>query len=93
MTVVETRVKVHKAGNILEKMVPDWKHCPNYPMAYNGRVLLLWKDHIQIHVLIVHEQCIHCKISDTTSPFSAYFTVVYAKNESQQREDLWRELV
>ncbi|KAH0773588.1 hypothetical protein KY290_010725 [Solanum tuberosum] len=89
--VVETRVKVHKAGNILQKMVTDWKHCLNYPMAYNGRVWLLWKDHIQVHTLVVHEQLIHCKISDTTSPFSVYFIVVYPKNESQQREDLWRD--
>lgn len=92
MGVVETRVKVHKTGNILQKMVPDWKHCLNYPMAYNGRVWLLWKDHIQVQVLVVHEQFIHCKISDTTNPFTTYNTVVYAKNESQQREDLWREL-
>ncbi|KAH0773615.1 hypothetical protein KY290_010752 [Solanum tuberosum] len=53
--VVETRVKVHKTGNILQKMVIDWKHCLKYPMSYNGRVWLLWKDHIQIHVLVVHE--------------------------------------
>lgn len=92
MGVVETRVKVHKTGNILQKMVPDWKHCLNYPMAYNGRVWLLWKDHIQVQVLVVHEQFIHCKISDTTNPFTTYYTVVYAKNESQQREDLWGEL-
>ncbi|XP_049397279.1 uncharacterized protein LOC125861414 [Solanum stenotomum] len=93
MGVVETRGKVHKVGNILKKMVTDWMHCLNSPMAYNGRVWLLWKDHIQVHILVVHEQFINCKISDKTSPFSSYFTVVYAKNESQQREDLWRELV
>ncbi|KAK6773771.1 hypothetical protein RDI58_029009 [Solanum bulbocastanum] len=68
MGVVEIRVNVHKDGNILQKMVPDWNHCLNYPMPYNGKVWLLWKDHIQVHVLGIHEQFIHCKISDTTSP-------------------------
>lgn len=35
--------------------------------------------------MVVHEQYIHCRVTD-------YLTVVYAKTESQKREELWRDL-
>ncbi|KAH0655237.1 hypothetical protein KY285_030119 [Solanum tuberosum] len=84
---------MHKSGNILRKVVPDWNHCLNYPMAYTGWVWLLRRAHIQVHVLVIHEQYVHCKVSEANGNFSAYLTVIYANNESQNREEMWRDLV
>ncbi|KAK6794989.1 hypothetical protein RDI58_008442 [Solanum bulbocastanum] len=60
-------------------------------MAYNGRIWLGWRPHIQVHVLQVSEQFLHCKVE--TTAFTTMLTIVYAKNEAQLRKSLWSDLI
>ncbi|XP_060210676.1 uncharacterized protein LOC132637634 [Lycium barbarum] len=60
-------------------------------MAYNGRIWLLWKQSIQLQAISITEQLIHCKV-ENNAHFSAFLTVVYAKNEAHQRQSLWTDL-
>ncbi|XP_060212076.1 uncharacterized protein LOC132639653 [Lycium barbarum] len=89
---LETKIKEHKAQGILTKVAMGWNHCCNYPMAYNGRIWLLWKSSIQLQVLSITEQLIHCKVEDNNN-FNAFLIVIYAKNDAQQRQTLWADLI
>lgn len=44
------------------------------------------KKHLNVQVLQVHEQYMHCKVQNLSIDLSAIITVVYAKNELNQRE-------
>ncbi|XP_060177922.1 uncharacterized protein LOC132607865 [Lycium barbarum] len=90
---LETRIKQQRSQNILRKLAQEWNHCCNYPMDYNGRIWLLWRPHVQMHIPVVTEQCIHCKVENTSAGVSTSLTVVYAKNDAQERQILWRDLV
>ncbi|XP_060190664.1 uncharacterized protein LOC132619932 [Lycium barbarum] len=89
---LETRVKEHKSKKILQKIARGWSHCFNYPLATNGRVWLLWRDHIKVQVLDIKEQYIHCYVEEPSTKFSTFLTVVYARNQLNLRELLWTEL-
>ncbi|XP_060183587.1 uncharacterized protein LOC132613540 [Lycium barbarum] len=89
---LETRVRENKAQNILSKVSSGWSTMCNYPMAPNGRIWLFWKPYLQVQVLQVQEQFIHCKVDNMTDAFSAFVTIVYAKNEAQERLSLWSDL-
>ncbi|XP_070046216.1 uncharacterized protein [Nicotiana tomentosiformis] len=88
---IETRVKEPKSKIILNKIVPGWEACYNYPNAVNGRIWLLWKRHLRVQIISIAEQLIHCTVEETTG-FSTHLTIVYAKNDLQQRDTLWNEL-
>lgn len=83
MECIETRFKLHKSQKIQKKIAQGWNVCSNYPNAPNGRIWILWETHSQIEIIHVTDQFIHCLVEDTSSKFTAYFSVVYAQNDSQ----------
>ncbi|XP_060178097.1 uncharacterized protein LOC132608034 [Lycium barbarum] len=66
----ETTVNVSKAQRIIQKVARDWNYCCNYPLGLNGRVCLLWKRHLRVQILQIHEQFIHCLVEDPAAQFS-----------------------
>ncbi|XP_070045727.1 uncharacterized protein [Nicotiana tomentosiformis] len=85
-------VKEVKERKTLHKVAKGWNQYCNYNITVNDRIWLLWKDHINVQILAIKEQYIHCSVEDITSQFSTALTVVYAKNTVQHREELWAEL-
>lgn len=59
----------------------------NYNGDSNGRIWLLWKAHLKVHILEVHEQYIHCLVEDPGVQISLYVTIVYARNKMQKKRD------
>ncbi|XP_019259313.1 PREDICTED: uncharacterized protein LOC109237461 [Nicotiana attenuata] len=92
MGCIETRVKEHKAKKIQGKIAKGWNVCCNYSNAVNGRIWLLWKAHIQLQIIHMTDQFIQCCIEDTNSQFKTNFSIIYAQNDGNQRENLWRDL-
>ncbi|XP_019235016.1 PREDICTED: uncharacterized protein LOC109215406 [Nicotiana attenuata] len=90
---LETTVKEKKATRILKQAARDWRACCNYNAHPNGRIWLLWKSNINVQVLVVEDQFIHCEIQEISSNFKAMVTVVYASNDINQRNQLWRKLI
>ncbi|KAK4706549.1 hypothetical protein R3W88_033902 [Solanum pinnatisectum] len=84
--------KQNNANKVLKKVDRDWNYCCNYPHGVNGRVLLLWKKHLDVQIFHVHEQFIHCEVANVATSISILITIVYARNELSQREVLWQEL-
>lgn len=77
---------------MLERYTKEWNYFCNYPHNENGRIWLLWRTHVDIQILNVHEQFVHYKVKDINSNFTAVITVIYAKNLLAQRLALWSEL-
>ncbi|OIT33042.1 hypothetical protein A4A49_12963 [Nicotiana attenuata] len=90
---IETRVKERKAARIMKQVARDWSACCNYNAHPNGRIWLLCKSNVNIQILVIDDQFIHCEIHETNSNFKAMETVVYASNDSTQRNQLWRKLI
>nr|XP_016495240.1 PREDICTED: uncharacterized protein LOC107814346 [Nicotiana tabacum] len=70
----------------------DWGYCYNYTKSINGRIWLLWKTHLTVKVLQIHEQFIHFLVEDEATNFQIMLTAVYARNKVQERASLWHEL-
>lgn len=89
---IETRVKEPKAHTIINKIAKGWKYHLNYPMATNGRIWLLWRAHIQLHILGTTDQFIHCSVEDSASAVKFQLSVIYAYNTIALRKQLWNDL-
>lgn len=74
---------------VMQKMAQGWSACCNYTGDPNGRIWLIWKNHLKVDILEVQDQFIHCVVEDPRANMMIYVTVVYARNESLQRDRLW----
>lgn len=54
---------------------------------------MLWKNNINVQALVIEDQFIHCEIQEMSSNFKALVTVVYASNNNNLRNQLWRKLI
>ncbi|XP_070013353.1 uncharacterized protein [Nicotiana sylvestris] len=92
MGCIETRVKEHQAKKIQKKIAQGWNACCNSSFVVNERIWILWKAHIQVQIILITDQFIHCLIEDTSTQFKTHLSVIYAQNDGHQRENLWRDL-
>lgn len=93
MGIIEITVTKNRAQNIFSKIVTNWDHCCNYPITYNGRLWLLWRNIALVQIQLVLEQVVPCFLSDKAIDFQDKFNVIYASNGLVQREQLWQELI
>lgn len=90
---VETKVKEDKAEKMINRIVPNWSRITNYEHAVNGRVWIIWDDHVYtIQPLDKHDQFIHCLVTGKQNGMCCYLTVVYGHNDSDKRRNLWEQL-
>ena len=87
---IETRVKENKSQPIIARHFERWNWTNNYSSAYNGRIWIIWGDHIKVDVVASTAQCVTCKILIDAKQF--YFSVVYGFNEGVLRKNLWKHL-
>ncbi|XVF60890.1 hypothetical protein PTKIN_Ptkin08bG0084500 [Pterospermum kingtungense] len=90
VSLLETRVKVHKCKDIVDKHFQGWNFVNNYSDASNGRIWMLWKDPYSATVVAVMDQCITCLVECMGKRF--YASSVYASNFSTDRRRLWKHL-
>ncbi|XP_070007223.1 uncharacterized protein [Nicotiana sylvestris] len=67
--------------------------CCNYKEHPNGRIWLLWKQNVEVQILLLDELFIHCEVQERSSTFKTLITVVYASNKVNKRQQLWVKLV
>lgn len=68
---VETKFKMRKAKKILDFVAKDWNSCCNYFHTEYRRLWLMWKRHLNVQILCIHEQSIHCFVEDPATQFSS----------------------
>ncbi|KAF3579306.1 hypothetical protein DY000_02031882 [Brassica cretica] len=57
-----------------------------------GRIILIWRDSINVQILSESRQCITCKINFPNHQPILY-SAIYASNLSSERVELWTELI
>ncbi|KAL0439526.1 UNVERIFIED_CONTAM: hypothetical protein Slati_2435600 [Sesamum latifolium] len=80
----------HAAGG-----VDSHNNSPRFsPTAHKGnRIWLAWDEtEVEVDILIVHYQCIHCRVFVKRAHLSSLVTVVYGHNEVVPRRELWKQL-
>ncbi|KAL0293796.1 UNVERIFIED_CONTAM: hypothetical protein Scaly_3135000 [Sesamum calycinum] len=89
---LETRVS---AVNVLrvQTFLPQWSWFTDYDMPGN-RIWIAWDDELlDVDVLNLDVQFIHCRINIRCAHLSVLATVVYGANDSVSRRGLWQSLV
>ncbi|KAL0295563.1 UNVERIFIED_CONTAM: hypothetical protein Scaly_3099500 [Sesamum calycinum] len=89
---LETRVS---AVNVLrvQTFLPRWSWFTDYDMPGN-RIWIAWDDELlDVDVLNLDVQFIHCRIYIRCAHLSVLATVVYGANDSVSRRGLWQSLV
>ncbi|XP_075096132.1 uncharacterized protein LOC142174238 [Nicotiana tabacum] len=58
-----------------------------------GRLWVFWKNiMVQVNILMVTTQVIHCQVKDMGSQFECCITFVYGKNKLHERKELYEQL-
>ncbi|KAK4384113.1 hypothetical protein Sango_3090600 [Sesamum angolense] len=89
---LETRVS---AVNVLrvQTFLPQWSWFTDYNMPGN-RIWIAWDDELlDVDVLNLDVQFIHCRINIRCAHMSVLATVVYGANDTVSRRGLWQSLV
>ncbi|KAG2246732.1 hypothetical protein Bca52824_086360 [Brassica carinata] len=89
---LETHIKEPFLNLILTKIFPGWKYLSNHLSDPDGRIVLIWKDPLVVTPLSHSRQHLTCLITLPNLP-PIYYTAIYASNQSDERADLWNELL
>lgn len=91
--ILETRLKENKARDIVNKVAKNWWWVHNYSEDNKGRIWVVWKaTEVDVQVLNIHAQFIHCRISDRQTDLSSLVTVIHGKNAIDERKVMWNDL-
>ncbi|XP_056694959.1 uncharacterized protein [Spinacia oleracea] len=92
-SLLETRVKAPKMGDMYLNLCPSWCFTSNTSCHRNGRIIVAW-DAGAFTVDIIHmtSQLIHCSITPRNTYNSFFCTFVYGLNTAMEREALWSSL-
>lgn len=89
---IETHIKQPFLASILSTLCPSWKFTSNHSADPDGRIIIIWRDSINVQVLSQSRQCLTCRISFPNHQ-PVIYSAVYASNLSSERVDLWAELI
>ncbi|KAK4384138.1 hypothetical protein Sango_3088000 [Sesamum angolense] len=89
---LETRVSAVNVMRV-QTFLPQWSWFTDYDMPGN-RIWIAWDDELlDVDVLNLDVQFIHCRINIRCAHLSVLATVVYGANDSVSRRGLWQSLV
>ncbi|KAL0297906.1 UNVERIFIED_CONTAM: hypothetical protein Scaly_3079600 [Sesamum calycinum] len=89
---LETRVSAINVSRI-QTFLPRWSWFTDYDGPGN-RIWIAWDDELlDVHVLDLDIQFIHCRITIRCAHLSVLATVVYGANDTISRRGLWQKLV
>ncbi|KAL0455380.1 UNVERIFIED_CONTAM: LINE-1 retrotransposable element O protein [Sesamum latifolium] len=90
---LETRVASTDTSRVQSRLLHNWKWFVD-PTRLGNRIWLAWDDsEVDVNILLVHNQCIHCRVIAKRTHVSSLITVVYGLNEVVPRRELWEQLV
>ena len=89
--VLETRVKEKKAEKIIKEEFREWYVMTNYDCNPGDRIWVFWRESVRMTPVYKSDQLITCSVGlEGEEDFLCTF--VYAKNQSEERKELWDDL-
>lgn len=90
---VETKVKEVNKDSVLINLARDWKAICNYQFDPRGGIWVCWNPkELDVSIIDMSDQVLHCKVSVMSSSWSCFVSVVYGENCNRKRESLWNNL-
>ncbi|XP_011101888.1 uncharacterized protein LOC105179932 [Sesamum indicum] len=90
--ILETRVRLNNVIHVQSSILPQWKWFVNYDSVGN-RIWLAWDDNfIDVHILDVGEQFVHCRVTYRAVDEPVFITVTYGASKVVARRTLWTTL-
>ncbi|KAL2228620.1 UNVERIFIED_CONTAM: hypothetical protein Sindi_1841700 [Sesamum indicum] len=90
--ILETRVRLNNVMHIQSFLLPHWKWFVDYSSVGN-RIWLAWDENVvDVHILDLADQFIHCRVTNMAINESVIITVVYGASEVIDRRNLWTAL-
>lgn len=90
--ILESHIKEPSLIPILSSLCPNWFFTSNHRSDPDGKIILIWRNSLNVQILHQSRQSITCRIIIPHKP-PIYYTAVYASNQSDERNDLWAELI
>ncbi|XP_074266978.1 uncharacterized protein LOC141590276 [Silene latifolia] len=90
---LETKVKPLSLNAVRTNVCDGWSVSTNTSCHIGGRVWVLWNPSI-FHVHFVHysAQLIHMEVTEISTKFHFYCSMIYAFNDTAGRKSLWHDL-
>ncbi|KAL2252862.1 UNVERIFIED_CONTAM: hypothetical protein Sindi_0080900 [Sesamum indicum] len=90
--ILETRVQQNNIMHIQSYLLPQWNWFTDYNSIGN-RIWLAWDENfIDVHVLDLGDQFVHCRITSRAVNETVFVTIVYGASEVIDRRILWTTL-
>ncbi|KAL2235709.1 UNVERIFIED_CONTAM: hypothetical protein Sindi_1303100 [Sesamum indicum] len=92
MAILETRVRINNVMHIQSSLLPHWKWFVDYATVGN-RIWIPWDENIvDVHILDLGNQFLHCRVTHRANSESLIITIVYGASEMTDRRSLWNNL-
>lgn len=88
---IEIRVKEGKSVSILNSVFSGWSSITNYEYSTGGRIWLVWRESVRMTPVYKTDQLITCSVC-LKDEEEFFCTFIYAKNEMEDRRELWEDL-
>ncbi|KAL0293543.1 UNVERIFIED_CONTAM: hypothetical protein Sradi_6930800 [Sesamum radiatum] len=90
---LETRVRAPNSQLIQKATLPNWRWFVDYNDP-GSRIWLAWcGDEVEVNILAVDKQFIHCDVTNKKEHTKCLITVLYGDNELTGRRELWQGIL
>lgn len=92
-SLLETRVKAPRMGDLYLNVCPNWCFSTNLCCHKNGRIVIAWDpDSFTVDIKLIDTQFMHCYVTPRGADVGFWCTFVYGLHERATREPLWHSL-
>ncbi|KAL0394537.1 UNVERIFIED_CONTAM: hypothetical protein Slati_4419900 [Sesamum latifolium] len=90
---LETRVRMHNVHKIQSTTLPSRRWFVDYN-GPGGRIWLAWcEEEIEVEILVVETQFVHCRVTDRKMHTKCLIMVLYGECDLIPRRKLWRGIL
>ncbi|KAL2249649.1 UNVERIFIED_CONTAM: hypothetical protein Sindi_2438600 [Sesamum indicum] len=89
----ETKLAASSIPKILSRTFPGWCQTNNFDTIAGGRILVVWDPAvIDLHLVDISPQVIHCRATNKSSQLSFYISFTYGLYSVVNRRSMWEKL-
>ncbi|XP_056687955.1 uncharacterized protein [Spinacia oleracea] len=93
VSLLETKVKRPKLGDLYLNVCPGWNFTTNVTYSTSGRIILAWDPNsFTVNIESMSSQYIHCFITPKSTGTGFFGTFIYGMNDMKDRIPLWNAL-
>ncbi|XP_056687876.1 uncharacterized protein [Spinacia oleracea] len=90
---LEHKVKLSNLGRLYQRVFANWCFTSNSSFHDGGRIVIAWKSGcFNVNIVAASSQFVHRHVTPVSGMHSFYCTFVYAFNNANFRQELWKDL-